>query len=150
MIKLGLLAAALTFAVACTTRHSDPLPVVVVEQGVAVELAPGAPPTEAFSVGTAGDAVSSGLVTVEIRLGRGEFDLALVDLLTLARRFPDDGRIRPRLARVLHQRALLRYGQGAIAAAIHDWERVVDLDPGNARAANLLATARAEELRLQK
>ena len=57
-------------------------------------------------------------------------------------RAPDDVRVRIRLGRLLHQRALGRYGAGAVAAAIADWEEVLRLAPDHAAARALLATAR--------
>ncbi|MBL8728547.1 MAG: hypothetical protein JNM25_08965 [Planctomycetes bacterium] len=92
----------------------------------------------------ADESVVLGLVAVEARLGRGELELAVVDLLELARRFPDDVRVQRRLARVLHQRALLRYGQGALTAALLDWERVLAIEPDNREVADLLQAVRAE------
>jgi tetratricopeptide (TPR) repeat protein len=90
------------------------------------------------------DAVSAGLVAVESQLGTGEFESAVADLMDLARRFPADPRVRTQLARVLHQRALLRYGQGSVAAAIEDWERVLAIDPNNPLVPMLLSSVRAE------
>lgn len=92
----------------------------------------------------ADESVVLGLVAVEARLGRGELEQAVVDLLELARRFPDDVRVQRRLARVLHQRALLRYGQGALTAALLDWERVLSIEPDNREVADLLLAVRAE------
>jgi len=148
VIARCLLAAALLFA-AC--RVTPPAVRVRAPAAAppAAEQPESAPQRTSEPVGApvAGDAVSTGLVAVEVRLGRGDLDLALVDLLDLARRHPDDPRVRTRLARVLHQRALLRYGHGSLAGAIHDWERVVELEPGNVCAIDLLATARAESAR---
>ncbi len=90
------------------------------------------------------ESVVLGLVAVETRLGRGELELAVVDLLELARRFPSDVRVQRRLARVLHQRGLLRYGQGALTAALLDWERVLAIEPENREIADLLQAVRAE------
>jgi len=90
------------------------------------------------------DPVALGLVAVESKLAQGDLEAAVVDLIELAKRFPDEARIGARLARVLHQRALMRYGLGQLAAAIADWERVVAFDPQNALAADLLKSARAE------
>ncbi len=87
---------------------------------------------------------AAGLAAVEARLGRGELGLAVADLLELSRRFPADARVRARLVRVLHQRALLLYGQGAVERAMRDWERVVALEPTHADAARMLAAARTE------
>jgi len=105
--------------------------------------APTEPVARTF-VAPADESVVLGLVAVEARLGRGELELAVIDLLELARRLPDDVRVQRRLARVLHQRALLRYGQGALTAALLDWERVLSLEPGNREVADLLRAVRAE------
>lgn len=91
-----------------------------------------------------GDPVALGLVAVETLLGRGSLEAAVAELIELSRRFPADVRVRLRLARVLHQRALQRYGQGRLDDSIVDWQRVVRLDPRNAVARSLLAAARAE------
>jgi hypothetical protein len=116
-----------------------PSPAVAIE-GPNVPAARPPVPSGRFS----GDPVATGLVAVESRLARGELELAVVELLELSVRFPQEPRVGVRLARVLHQRALQRYGQGALAAAIADWERVVELDGDNALARSLLAAARAE------
>lgn len=105
--------------------------------------APSAGGVESFAGGEQ-DAVSLGLVAVEARLGHGELELAVIDLLELARRFPADARVQSRLVRVLHQRALLRYGQGALTTAIADWERVMSIQPDNRLVAALLDAVRAE------
>lgn len=92
----------------------------------------------------ADEGVAVGLMRVEARLGSGDLEGAVAELFGLAARYPAEVRVRLRLVRVLHQRALLRYGQGALGAAIRDWERVTELDPQHAVARNLLAAARAE------
>jgi len=91
-----------------------------------------------------GDPVTLGLVAVEARLGHGELELAVIDLMELARRFPSDQRVQNRLVRVLHQRALLRYGQGALTTAIADWERVLSIQPDNRVVRALLEAVRSE------
>lgn len=96
------------------------------------------------SVAAGEDPIALGLVAVEARLGHGELELAVIDLLELARRYPVDRRVQSRLVRVLHQRALLRYGQGALIAAIGDWERVIALQPDNRVVQALLDAVRAE------
>lgn len=90
------------------------------------------------------DPIAVGLIAVERRLGRGELELAVADLLDLAQQHPGEPRIRVHLVRVLHQRALVRYGQGSLTSAIEDWQRVLELDPGHRLAHNLLRSARAE------
>lgn len=90
------------------------------------------------------DAVSRALVDVEAQLGRGDLEAAVDELNTLAAGYPAEARVRVRLVRVLHQRALVRYGQGSLTAAIADWDRLLALDPGHAVARSLLEAARAE------
>jgi len=90
------------------------------------------------------DPVTLGLVAVEARLGRGELELAVIDLMELARRHPTELRVQNRLVRVLHQRALLRYGQGALTTAIADWERVLTIQPDNRLVRALLDAVRTE------
>lgn len=90
------------------------------------------------------DPVALGMVSVEAALGRGELTVAVRDLIELARRFPDDKRVNVRLSRLLHQRALMHYGSGAVAAAIADWQRVLKIEPDNQRVRRLLQRARAE------
>ena len=90
------------------------------------------------------DPVVLGLVAVEGRLSRGELALAVRDLIELSRRFRDDVRVNRRLSRLLHQRALMSYGQGAVAAAVTDWRRVLEIEPGNRVVQKLLDRALAE------
>ncbi len=90
------------------------------------------------------DAVAVCLVDIERRLGRGEFEAAVAQLLELAQRFPVEPRVQVRLARLLHQRALIRYGQGAVDAAIEDWAEVLRIEPQHRLARSLLRAARAE------
>lgn len=92
----------------------------------------------------ADDTIAPGLVAVEARLAAGELELAVIDLLELARRHPNDPRVGNRLARVLHQRALLRYGEGSLVAAIADWQQVLALQPENRAVKLLLEAARTE------
>lgn len=89
-------------------------------------------------------AVAAGLMAVEAKLGRGQLEAAVTDLLDLAQQFPAEVRVRLRLVRVLNQRALLRYGDGAVAKAIADWQRVLELDPDNASARRMLDAAISE------
>jgi hypothetical protein len=90
------------------------------------------------------DPVMLGLAAVETRLGSGDLEAAVAELIELSRRWSDDVRVSLRLASVLHQRALQRYGQGHLAGAIVDWERVAVLNPRNTLAKTLLAAVRAE------
>lgn len=88
--------------------------------------------------------VAVALARIESQLGRGEVHDAMADLTALSLRAPGDVRVGGRLGRLLHQRALGRYGGGALAAAIADWEQVLRLAPNHAAARALLATARVE------
>jgi hypothetical protein len=90
------------------------------------------------------DPVVLGLVAVEARLGRGELALAVRDLLELSSRFSEDARVNRRLSRLLHQRALMSYGQGSVAASVTDWRRVLEIDPNNDAVKRLLHRALAE------
>jgi tetratricopeptide (TPR) repeat protein len=119
-------------------------PVVRMSAPVVAAAGPMSTTTAIGLVDPVDESVVLGLVAVETRLGRGELEQAVVDLLELARRFPTEVRVQLRLARVLHQRALLRYGQGALTAASLDWERVLAIEPDNAEVAELLRQVRAE------
>ncbi|MBM3961846.1 MAG: hypothetical protein FJ306_08105 [Planctomycetes bacterium] len=98
--------------------------------------APAAHPVAPVAAG-----VAAALARIESQLGRGEVHAAMAALGALCARAPDDVRVRARLSRLLHQRALGRYGAGAVAAAIADWEEVLRLAPDHAAARTLLATA---------
>lgn len=87
--------------------------------------------------------VAAALARIESRLAGGQVGRALAELTTLHACQPDDVRVRLRLVRLLHQRALGRYGAGAITAAVADWEAVLRLAPEHASARALLAAARA-------
>ena len=52
-------------------------------------------------------------------------------------------------ARVLHQRALLRYGQGFLEGAVEDWKRVLELR-GKHRQAQAFLKAAETELKLRR
>lgn len=107
---------------------------------------PAAPAVDGAAVAhVSDDPVAAGLVAVEAQLGRGQMEAAVHDLDALARRFPRDARVRLRLARLLHQRALLRYGEGAMGAAIADWRRVLEIDPEHTAAKRLLESAEGEQ-----
>lgn len=111
---------------------ADPAPAVPIAAAAAAPVAP-----------VASD-VAVALARIESQLGRGEVHDAMADLTALSLRAPGDVRVGGRLGRLLHQRALGRYGAGAVAAAIADWEQVLRLAPDHAAARALLASARAE------
>lgn len=90
------------------------------------------------------DPVARGLLSVESRLGRGEFEAAVDDLVALGERYPGDVRLRRRLGQVLHQRALLSYGRGELDTAIVDWHKVLAIDPENRPVQILLQRAERE------
>ncbi|MCB9876817.1 MAG: hypothetical protein H6835_04360 [Planctomycetes bacterium] len=99
-------------------------------------------PSARVSVGE--DPVALGLVSVEGCLGRGELRQAVDDLIELARRFPSDLRVCQRLVPLLKQRALLSYGDGAVAAAITDWRRVLEMQPDDPIVPTLIERALQE------
>ena len=114
--------------------------------GPEVPAAPDRTAAKAPRVPLANDPVALGLVSAEASLGRSELAVALRDLIELARRFPGDVRVNRRLSRLLHQRALMHYGSGAVAAAVADWRRVLELDAGNDKVRRLLQRALAESV----
>ena len=77
-------------------------------------------------------------------LERGEMTRAMEILEELAEEAPHDAQLLATLVRVLHQRALLRYGQGWLELAIADWSRVLELRAGDRHATDFAAAARAE------
>lgn len=118
----------------------------VAAQGVAVP----ATPAGEYAVGTpapmppiAADA-AQGLADAEARLQRGDVDGALAVLERLCAAAPDESRARARMARLLCQRGLVRYGEGDANAAIADFERAVALAPDHEPARRLLQQAQAE------
>jgi hypothetical protein len=48
---------------------------------------------------------------------------------------------------LLQQRALLRYGEGAVPEAIADWKRVLELEPANEGVRRMLGAALRESQR---
>lgn len=103
-------------------------------------------PTPPLSA-AANDPVALGLVDVEGKLRAGQLQLAVSSLLGLSDRFPADARVRVRLARLLQQRALVRYGEGAVQEAIGDWQRVLELEPQNETVRRMLTAAARESQR---
>lgn len=90
------------------------------------------------------DQVAAALMAIETRLGSGQFERAVQELLVLAQRHPEDLRVRSRLVRVLHQRALMRYGEGRVEAAIADWKHVLEIEQNHAAARLHLRQAERE------
>jgi tetratricopeptide (TPR) repeat protein len=80
----------------------------------------------------ADDVVAAALIAVEQRLAAGDRGAAMAELHELHLRHGADARIRWRLTRLLHQRALAFYGEGALTAAMDDWARALALEPDNA------------------
>lgn len=118
--------------------------------GTAIDVPVPAPAVEpaAPPLSVAGnDPVALGLVDVESKLRSGQMQLAVTSLIGLSDRFPGDVRVRVRLARLLQQRALLRYGEGAVPEAIVDWQRVLDLEPSNEGVRRMLGAALRESQR---
>lgn len=96
------------------------------------------------------DPVALALVAVEAELRAGQLASAVASLLQLADRHPGEVRIRVRLSRLLQQRALLRYGEGAVHEAIADWQRVVELEPENQLVRSMLVAAQQEGERARR
>ncbi|GAB4140048.1 MAG: hypothetical protein Fur0037_06470 [Planctomycetota bacterium] len=93
---------------------------------------------------TANDEVGRQLGSIEARFEHGDSEEAMLALEKLARLHPGDRRVGARAARVLHQRALLRYGRGDLRAAIEDWRRALRSDPSLEEARALLTLAEQE------
>ena len=90
------------------------------------------------------DTLAAQLAQTERLLAQGELQEALAGLEDLNLLHPEASQLRRTLARVLHQRALVRYGQGYLEAAIADWARVRQLDDKLTRIDQFLDAARAE------
>ncbi len=60
---------------------------------------------------------------VELTIGRGRYTRALRELMYLSEKYPDTGRIRPRLAEVLLRRGEKRIRRGQLREAQGDFER---------------------------
>lgn len=91
-------------------------------------------------------AAAVGLASLELKLQAGDLDRVLPELVALHRAYPDDMRIRGRLARLLQQRGLVAYGQGSVVRAIADWRQALELDPALRSARAMLEMATAELL----
>jgi len=90
------------------------------------------------------DFVAARLAAIEADLQAGKLEIGLEGLMNLWRQRPADPRLRLRLSRVLHQRALVRYGQGALEQAISDWRRAISLTSDDDELRSLLDKAGAE------
>ncbi len=77
-------------------------------------------------------------------LSSGDMDKALTILQDLWDESPGEPAVVQQLVRVLHQRALLAYGQGRLEAAIDDWKKVVRLQEGNTQAHAFMRAAETE------
>jgi len=92
--------------------------------------------------------VARQLRAVKERLERGEMEQAMDLLEALVLDFPENRTAGSRLAQLLHERALLRYGQGFLEGAIEDWRRLLKMRPKHPQAAAFLQAAETElELR---
>jgi tetratricopeptide (TPR) repeat protein len=132
-------AAVAAVAPAVEVAVAEPAPPVAAPAAPVAESAPG----ERAPIG-GNDDIARQLIAVEAQLAGGQLERAVADLLAIARRRPADPRVRSRLARVLHQRALLHYGDGRLEVAIADWRRVLELEPDHAQAPALLQAALLE------
>ncbi len=84
---------------------------------------------------------ASRLAAIQEKLERGHLEPALV----IAESGPlDASPTLQRLVGMLHQRALMRYGHGALELALRDWARVLRLDAAHREAKEFAAAARAE------
>jgi hypothetical protein len=92
----------------------------------------------------ASEEVAQRLAAIEARLSQGEIESSMIELMVLYRSHATDQRVRQRLSRLLAQRALMRFGGGAVGPAVEDWQRVLEIEPCNREAQQLLAQARAE------
>ncbi|MEC7584480.1 MAG: hypothetical protein VYE77_09190 [Planctomycetota bacterium] len=91
------------------------------------------------------DLVTQALTRIAAESAAGRMEDVFEALEVLQRSWPDDPRVASRLARMLHQRGLMSYGNGDLAAAVADWRRALQLDPG-LRAVRALFDAAAAEL----
>ena len=80
----------------------------------------------------------------ESALQDGRLDEALRALQELFEARSGSQEVRDLLVRVLHQRALLHYGQGELARSIEVWGRVLEVDPSHAQASEFREAARSE------
>jgi len=88
--------------------------------------------------------VARQLRAVKGHLDRGEMEQAMDLLEALMLDFPDNQAVVSRFARVLHQRALVRYGQGFLEGAIEDWKRLLKMRREHRQAGAFLKAAETE------
>ena len=91
-----------------------------------------------------GDQVAEALAQIAAGSAAGRIDDVLHALQALQRTWPNDRRVTSRLARLLHQRGLMSYGNGDLAAAVADWRRALQLDPSLRTVRALFDVAAAE------
>ncbi len=84
------------------------------------------------------------LRVVQEHLERGDMEDAMDVLEALRLDFPKDPAVTRTFVRVLHQRALLRYGQGFLEGAVEDWKRVLDMQREHRQADAFLKAAETE------
>lgn len=88
--------------------------------------------------------VARQLKAVKGHLGRGEMEQAMDLLEALKLDYPENQAVAARFARVLHQRALVRYGSGFLEGAIEDWKRLLKIQSQHGQAAAFLKAAETE------
>lgn len=88
--------------------------------------------------------VARQLGAVSGHLDRAEMEQAMDLLEALMLDFPDNQAVTSRFARVLHQRALVRYGQGFLEGAIEDWKRLLNMRREHRQAVAFLKAAETE------
>lgn len=101
------------------------------------------PPSTAAPPAVLDPALTPELAGIEEQIQQGRIEPAMAALVAMVTQAPQDPRAGNRLVPLLHQRALLRYGQGEVAAAVADWREALALraDPLMRR---MLAAAEAE------
>lgn len=141
-------------------RANETMPVLDEESGTpagpSAETAEALPPDPLQTLPVAPETGVPTPAEVEARLRRGREHLAagrlepaLDTLEGLFEELPAHPDVVATLIRILHQRALLHYGQGELELSIADWTRVLQLDARHRQASEFLAAAQAE-LRSQK
>ncbi len=80
--------------------------------------------------------------TADLAAGRLEEALDALDGLYV--HHPESTEVRELLMRVLHQRALLLYGQGQLQAALESWAKILAIDPDHQQAREFYRAAETE------